>query len=198
MITVLSAEPYNVAGSAKREDTCVILPRADQPIVLGEDLGDAEFHKSVRFEEVQPGARTIFVNAPAEESVLRPEIKNLASFEYWVDSQNLSNLCDCLRNGRALTIVGINSDGNWLKLLMQPEENRGRPATDLLRGIELAVYVAEAKTETAPPVLAQPPRNASGFGTLFINVITPYAKPLKEYLPKGVVAVLYKLLEKIR
>ncbi|OIR42921.1 hypothetical protein [Corynebacterium sp. NML120713] len=198
MITVLSTEPYDVAENVKKAATCVILPRTEQSVVLGEDLGDAVFHKSIDFEEVPRRERIIFVNAPAEESVLRPEIKKLGCFEYWVDIQNVADLLECLRNGQSLTVLGINAHDNWLKLLIQPGEKNGRPASDLLRGIELAVYATQGRTDPVAPASAQPPHIEPGFGSLLINFITPYAKPFKQYLPKSMVAALYKLLEKIR
>lgn len=141
---------------------------------------------------INPSQKTII---SLQDAISRDGVQRL---QIWADVTEIAELASCLKKFDDLAIVGISANEGWLKIALCGSSDLDRDVGDFVAGL-LASSSLEAPKRTD--------RSYQGVEGKFYEETVRIAlvkglarifKPVKPYLPKPIVHMLYRMLGAIR
>lgn len=122
----------------------------------------------------------------------------IASVELWADAAGIEGLLECTMNFDAIAVSRASIDEIWVKLRLVTSVAHDRPASDLALGLSAAKKgVGNPITQKLPDQI--PSTDEAGAAKAeFVRVAAKLMKPIKPYLPKQLIHLMYKILGALR
>lgn len=175
----------------------VIADNFESPFLIGDLAPDTHFHDEIPVKLENPQTELYLLNLPIQRASLLSRnwlAADRAEVNYWVTYEHWELLDGFARSTEGLFLRDVSYDCDWIKLVLVGDPSNTLDKESFYRGLSALELSKESGGGTfAVSTLTEP-----SIRSVLVDRLVPLAKPVKRYIPKKLVIVLYKILERIR
>lgn len=191
-----SIRPNGVSGEVARR-AIVIADTFERPFLIGDLAPNTQFLDEIPVHLESSETELYLLNLPLQ----RAQLLSLNWLEcdhtevnYWIMRNQWELLDGLAESAEGIYIRDVSYNSDWIKLVLVGDSPNTLDKESFYRGLcALGLIKGGERLEFEGASLTEP-----SFRGLLIGKLIPLAKPIKSFMPKKLIVVVYKILERIK